>query len=140
MSAKSSERYQRKARGSGADGRPSRIPFDQYQFCRIELSPEEKEDCRSDYLVNLAPFDVLADLAIDGYKVSFSTGDAGKTHIASITCTNSQDANAGWTISARAANVTDALLVLGYKVLIIAGEKAWGEVHHERGGQTQDIG
>lgn len=140
MSGRSSERYQKKDTTPKQRQRSSGIPFENYRFCRIELTEAEKDDLRADYLPNASPIGIMTDLAIPGYKFSYTLGDDGKTHLVSLTCRAVEDVNAGLTITARGGDVSKAIVVLGYKVLILCGERAWREVEHERGGRYDDIG
>jgi hypothetical protein len=118
----------------------ARIDFDSYRICRVELTEADKADLRADYLPGASPLTVLADLGLPGHKFSWSVSDDGHTHIASLTCKVPGDPNAGLTITARGGDLTKAVIVLGYKVLVLCADKPWAQVEHERGGRYDDIG
>lgn len=128
-------------KGSAKAKKPSdKLRFEDYRFCRVELTQREKDDLREDYLPHMTPLVVLMDLALPGYKFTYSVSDDGHTHLASLTCRDASDPNAGLTITARAKDVSSAILVLGYKVLVLCGDRSWTEVEFERGGSYDDLG
>jgi len=127
-------------RGKPERQKPAKVAFGDYRFLRFELTAEEKEDFHVNYLPDNNALLVLCDLALPGYKTSQSWDEAGKTVTASITCNDPADENAGLIVSAKAGDISKAILVLGYKVLIVADDRPWAQVESERGGGDTTIG
>lgn len=122
------------SRGKPTKKATTKLRFEDYEFIRIELSAEEKEDFALSDSARLSPYEALADLSTVGYKFSTSWSTDGKTCTASLTCTDTADPNAGGIISGKGAVLAQAILRLHYKVTEIVGDRTWREAENDRGG------
>lgn len=111
-----------------------KVAFADYRFLRLEMTMAEADTCSKEYLPNKDPMDVLEGLAQYGYKLSLGHDNFGQTHMVSYTCVNSEDANAGLVVTGRARDLRTAVLVLGFKVLVLLGDDPWAQTENERGG------
>lgn len=116
------------------------IKFDEYQFVRIELTADEKQDLKENYLPDLDYRDALSDLVITGYKLTIAQQKDQPTWIATLSCGDREDDNAALTLTARGSSVVAAVASLAYKVLVLAEDRPWRQVESERGGGYDDIG
>jgi len=140
MGAAKNDQHNRKDNRSRGGDKPAKVSFGNYRFLSFNLTADEKEDCKADYIPQMNPLVVVADLVIVGYKLSVSAGKGDGTYTASLTCNAPDDPNAGLIITAHSNTISGAILVLGYKVLVLAGDRGWAEVESERGGGGDDIG
>lgn len=111
-----------------------------FRFVNIELTAEQKEDFKA--LLAAGEFNEVCvdDWTRLGYKVSFTSGDAGKTSICSVVCGVEGDPNHGQILTGRGGDSTTALRVAAYKDTYLCEDGVWGTSPNLRGGAAGDIG
>lgn len=129
---------ERRNRGAAASGKAH--ARDNYRFVNIELTTSQKEEFKA--LLDDGEFvDVSPDSwLLAGYKVTFSSGDNGKTVICSVICGVDGDANYGLILTGRGSDSATALRVAAYKDTYLCENGAWLTSPNLSGKSAGDIG
>lgn len=128
----------RRSRNTTAGGKAD--TRDNYRFVNIELTSSQKEEFKA--LLADGEFD---DVSLDawllaGYKVTFSSGDGGKTVVCSVICGVVGDANYGYILTGRGGDSTTALRVAAYKDTYLCENGEWLTSPNLTAKSTGDIG
>lgn len=124
----------------GKKERPSRIPFNEMQICRIELTEKEKDELR-EFIANddLEP-DFDERLTDEGYSVKFSRDSKGNGKLCSVSYAETGHENSGYTLIGRGATNRKALAAVQYKIVYLVGDQPWSVAESNRGGTYDDLG
>jgi len=126
-----------KARGGKPDGG---LAFGDYRFVRIELTAEERDECRDFIQEKTARLEDIDAFLGQGFTVKFSTDKKGGGSLCAVTCSDPEHGDRGLILTARGSTASVAWLVLMYKDLVICADRGWRQTESERGGGFSDIG
>lgn len=126
-------------KGKGRD-LPSKIPFGDMRFARIELTDAEKDEFRT--LYGNEEFDpaFLSRLTDEGYSVKFVSDAKGGGKMCSVSFNVTGHPNSGWTLTGRASSDFKALAMVEFKHIYLCAGDPWSAVQDRRGGGYDDIG
>lgn len=130
---------QDKQRGRGRSN-SQKLSFNDYQFMSVELSRDQKTECRQDVLPHLDLLYAMDQMVVSGYKLSVSWTDGGRTVVASLSCTDAASPDAGLVLTARGPALFDAVGTLYYKYAHVIGERFWREYMQDTSESATDIG
>lgn len=124
----------RKGRGSGNDGdnAPS-LSLDDYSFVRINLTADEKDRYRDGYSPTLETILLDFDEHLgQKHSLKCSYDKRGGGRMVMLTCSDPKSPNLGLMLSARGADLMEALQVLHFKLTVVIEDKPWAQVAAER--------
>lgn len=103
-------------------------------FVNIDLTEAQKKQVKNSYIFTEERlFELIANLADDGYKVSVSWDFANNTYTASLTGICAGCANPGHTLTGRHSNLLVCLSVLFYKHFEVCEGGVWGQRGYVQG-------
>jgi len=125
-------------KGKGRD-LPTKIPFGDMRFARIELTEHEKAEFRALYDNEEFNPNFLSTLTTEGYAVKFSADAKGNGKLCSVSYSVTGHPNSGWTLTGRASSDFKALAMVEFKHVYLCADDPWSAVQDRRGGGYDDI-
>jgi len=126
--------------GRGSSKTRGTASFGDYEFCRIELSAEDRESFSAWAEDSRIDTEAIDYLLAEGCKVSFSVDPNGGGIICSASQPILAHPNGGLILTGRGSTASIALAVLLYKDQVICKELEWARGAHERTLVRPDIG
>lgn len=114
--------------------------FGEFRFVNIEFTTGEREDFKLQFQAGEFDGYTIDHWLQQGYKVSFSVGNAGTTRICAISCKEAGHPNAGLIITGRGTDTATALGAVSYKIGVLCTDGLWQEAADRRGGTVDDVG
>lgn len=117
-----------KRNGKGTSPNRKKIPFGDIQFVFNNLSKSQLAEYDKVAIEATQLIDALCDFAEEGGKIGMKFDDyTGAGYVCTVTFDTSGYTNAGLAMSARGADVKDALGILYYKYFVVASRdiNAW---------------
>lgn len=97
-----------------------------WKIINVRLKKEDKPalEAFADSVENDV-FHVIDEVLSQGYKLSISWVDAQNSYVVSVSGTDRAKYNKGCTITSWSDEVSEAIMMMGYKVLVLGEKKAW---------------
>lgn len=130
----------RNGKSRASSGTPPGKHFGEFRFANIEFTAQEREDFKLQFSEGEFEGFSIAYWLEQGYKVSFSLGNAGTTCTCSISCKEAGHPNSGLIITGRGRDPATALASVSYKIHVLCADGLWGEGAERRGGVVDGVG